>query len=301
MEHFWGTVSASVLVGILLSMLGFYMALVYVEQKAFAALRRDFAHWLRRDFVLAQRMPWPVTPSFEESDFDASVALWLLKALGESYAMRYDPHYQPSVPDFEDKPQRFEAGGELVGFGTVSGNGTRGLLVFHGTSDLIDVFEDAEALQVPFGQSPTARVYQGMYGTFRELLPSFVSWQQKHPGIQQLVMTGHSSGGVLAILLGASLAEVDSDTPLLLYTFGAPKVGNRAFQRRINQQWPSLRHYRVLNSADVIPTLPLGTDANPYWPSGVPILTYHETGNTALNHGLGTYARAVADAASHSS
>lgn len=67
-------------------------------------------------------------------------------------------------------------------------------------------------------------------------------------GETPLYLTGHSQGGALAIL-EAAMPDGEDDT--VIYTFGAPRVGNNCFADL--ERYP---HHRVVNSIDIVPMLP---------------------------------------------
>ncbi len=65
-----------------------------------------------------------------------------------------------------------------------------------------------------------------------------------------LLVTGHSLGGALATLTAAHLPHS------LLYSFGAPRVGNRAFAYALDRH--AERLHRYVNYRDPVPLLPPG-------------------------------------------
>ena len=65
-----------------------------------------------------------------------------------------------------------------------------------------------------------------------------------------LYITGHSLGGALALIATKLVAP---DVNGACYTFGAPRVGNYEYFRKIKTPV-----YRVVNSADVVPRVPPG-------------------------------------------
>eukprot|EP01063_Lacrimia_lanifica_P002452 TRINITY_DN11296_c0_g1_i1.p1 TRINITY_DN11296_c0_g1~~TRINITY_DN11296_c0_g1_i1.p1 ORF type:complete len:1265 (+),score=362.19 TRINITY_DN11296_c0_g1_i1:83-3877(+) len=67
-----------------------------------------------------------------------------------------------------------------------------------------------------------------------------------HP---KVYITGHSLGGAMASLC-AYTATVKLRLLPVVYTFGSPKLGNRAFQQRYNFTVPNT--FRVVNEADVV-------------------------------------------------
>jgi hypothetical protein len=72
-------------------------------------------------------------------------------------------------------------------------------------------------------------------------------------GDKPLFLTGHSMGGALAVLTACRLAKVGR-RPVATYTFGSPRVGDRAFCTGYK-----LPTYRVVNRLDLVPELPLAS------------------------------------------
>jgi triacylglycerol lipase len=72
---------------------------------------------------------------------------------------------------------------------------------------------------------------------------------------QSLWLTGHSLGAALAILATARWREIDKPVNGL-YNFGAPRVGDRVFERTFNQDFGN-RTFRYVNNADLVTRVPL--------------------------------------------
>jgi len=68
-----------------------------------------------------------------------------------------------------------------------------------------------------------------------------------------LFLTGHSMGGALAVLTGCRLAKMGRP-PVAIYTFGAPRVGDRKFCAGYR-----LPTYRIVNGLDLVPEMPLAS------------------------------------------
>ncbi|MDF1823086.1 MAG: lipase family protein [Verrucomicrobiales bacterium] len=90
-----------------------------------------------------------------------------------------------------------------------------------------------------------AYVHSGFYVFFKRVWPKLLPTLEELP--RPWIFTGHSLGGALA-----TIASVVSH-PDLVCTFGAPKVGNRAFYglRQADSVW------RIVNDQDLVPRLPL--------------------------------------------
>jgi hypothetical protein len=64
-----------------------------------------------------------------------------------------------------------------------------------------------------------------------------------------VLFTGHSLGGALAVLAAYSFSS-ETQSPLAVYTFGMPKVGNGPFAKEYDRRVPET--YRVLNENDKV-------------------------------------------------
>lgn len=72
---------------------------------------------------------------------------------------------------------------------------------------------------------------------------------------QSLWVTGHSLGAALATLAAAGWRAQDKPVHGL-YQFGAPRVGDRVFERTFNQDFGA-RNFRFVNNADLVTRVPL--------------------------------------------
>jgi len=132
-------------------------------------------------------------------------------------------------------------------------------IVFRGTIDLSDVFHDLESLQVPFNKNSNTILVQSGYF---KIYQSFRSVIQSLSTNQQIIIIGHSLGGALAMLSLMDLITKYPDT--LVYTFGAPRVGNPKFSQYLENHDAIV--YRVENTSDIVPYFPLPITLRPLAP-----------------------------------
>ncbi len=122
-------------------------------------------------------------------------------------------------------------------------------------------------------------VHRGFYAAFRSIQPALLQvisdllQCEKHWTREwSILVTGHSLGGALATLLSFELARIQKDlvvtgedsskdsknalkcASITCYTFGAPRVGNKAFSTLSNKLLSN--HYRLINDKDVVPRVP---------------------------------------------
>ncbi|KAJ4956896.1 hypothetical protein NE237_013679 [Protea cynaroides] len=70
-----------------------------------------------------------------------------------------------------------------------------------------------------------------------------------------ITVTGHSLGAALALLAADELSTAEPDMPpIAVFSFGGPRVGNRAFADRISKN--GVKVLRIVNSQDVITRVP---------------------------------------------
>ncbi len=131
----------------------------------------------------------------------------------------------------------------------------------------------------------------------------------------QVYVTGHSLGGALATLATLHIKIATDFKSPILYAFANPRVGNRDFASHFN----NIECYRIANSEDIVPTVPLASvdlvdDLNTtekcslkevenfvpfrladldYQHIGEPIYFTFNNGNVADNHVIPTYRKAL--------
>jgi hypothetical protein len=71
----------------------------------------------------------------------------------------------------------------------------------------------------------------------------------------QVSVTGHSLGAAEAVLGMLDLKRAGFDV-IPSYTFGAPRVGDKAFNSVFRQHFPDLHYFRVTHYMDPVPQLP---------------------------------------------
>lgn len=81
-----------------------------------------------------------------------------------------------------------------------------------------------------------------------------VSWLQAFPEDVPVVLTGHSLGGALAVIGAAELAMIGRNVAGVV-TFGAPLVGNEAFQREYQNMGLAARTARFEAQGDSVPRI----------------------------------------------
>jgi hypothetical protein len=128
------------------------------------------------------------------------------------------------------------------------------LITVRGTASLKDVLRDANARQVPYlaKEGGKGKAHRGFYDSF-EVTRKFVEpyMDAFYTGNQTIIVSGHSLGGAIALLLAEWLRQNYSDD-IQLYTIGAPRAGNQSFVKSA----AGLTHHRIVNHNDPVPGVP---------------------------------------------
>ena len=124
------------------------------------------------------------------------------------------------------------------------------LIVFRGTEpdQMKDILADLKAWRKPAREK--GLVHFGFAQALDKVYDSIVQWisEQKLGDEYQITCTGHSLGAALATICASRLDAHE------LYTFGSPRVGNRAFVKEMKND--GIQHYRFVNNNDIVTSVP---------------------------------------------
>ena len=189
----------------------------------------------------------------------------------------------------------------FVGFVIASDKGN--IIAFRGTQTQIEWWRNLQATQKdyldPITKEQYGKVHQGYWKIVREQIGSALieAVRQLDPAIPCYI-TGHSLGGAVATL---SAMEIALQVPeireqIQLYTYAAPRIGDREFAQAHSQLIPN--SYRITNLSDSVPLVPpiqiknKFTTAN-YAHVGQKWSFTAQFGDVLLNHVVDTYSMAI--------
>jgi len=237
------------------------------------------------------------------NEFDIRRAIFLAAVCSQTYAQFNDPDGSFVIPDGYKLVSAFRAKSftrQWERFGFIIESAQDVVIAFRGTSSTANWISDAIASQVKykwvkgFGQS-----HRGISDIYNSARDSILSALGSVDAAKALYITGHSLGGALAVLCAPDAAKHSVFRNPLIYTFGAPRVGNPTFAKAFSDQLP--RSCRVYNIFDAVPLLPPQVYKPPRRET-----TYHymhvkeaealqfNNGSVPANHVIGSYYRALA-------
>jgi triacylglycerol lipase len=139
----------------------------------------------------------------------------------------------------------------------------RNWLVFRGTKSKWDWLSDAESDLQPFdGGGKAHHGFLKLFNAMRTSIEEAV--RAARSPVEEWVLCGHSLGSTLATLACFQLREIlPMDCRIHLITFGSPRVGDIDFSHAFEKL--QVKHTRVINSSDVVPTMPPSVFLNSHY------------------------------------
>ncbi|WP_054026640.1 lipase family protein [Bacillus sp. FJAT-28004] len=191
-------------------------------------------------------------------DLDLRTALFLAAVCGQTY-MQYNnkdglflvPRTYSLVSEF--KAKAYDDSDERFGF--VLTSELASVLAFRGSGSAVDWVSDLIAQQTAY--RPVKNVgltHKGFTDIYMSARTQIIEIVNQLPPDKPLFITGHSLGGALATLAAIDLANNTVFTAPIVYTYGAPRVGDPKFVSVYNATVGT--HWRFQNEFDIVPHLP---------------------------------------------
>lgn len=124
---------------------------------------------------------------------------------------------------------------------------SNGLLLFRGTLSWRELISESRIGKRVWEDGGT--VHKGFGDMYSDMRSDLLKNALETRGIT--TVAGHSLGGVFAVLCARDMMRMGVK-PLVVYTFGAPRMGDKQFVESVR----SLQIYRVANSEDIVTRLP---------------------------------------------
>lgn len=125
------------------------------------------------------------------------------------------------------------------------------VVVCRGTepSEFKDIAADLDARLVD-SKMGGGRIHAGFRESSRDVLPYVIDFMIANRKNHNIWCTGHSLGAAMATIISHHLSAY---SPVTLFTYGSPRVGDREY---INLIKHSVQHYRFINNADIVTRVP---------------------------------------------
>ncbi|WP_339207197.1 lipase family protein [Paenibacillus sp. FSL K6-3182] len=191
-------------------------------------------------------------------DLDFRTALFLAAVCGQTY-MQYNnkdglflvPRTYSLVSEFTARA--YDDSDERFGFVLTSERAS--VLAFRGSNSAVDWVSDFIAQQTTYRPVKNAGLtHKGFTDIYMSARTQIIEIINQLPQGRPLFITGHSLGGALATLAALDLANNTAFTDPIIYTYGAPRVGDPKFASSYNASIGT--HWRFQNEFDIVPHLP---------------------------------------------
>jgi len=189
---------------------------------------------------------------------DYQTALFLAALCGQTYSQFSNKDGLFLMPETyrfvgEIMANAYDSTTERFGFLITSDNAS--VLAYRGTGSAEDWVSDFIAQQTIYrpvrGAGLTHKGFTDIYMSARSELFKLLN---EIPSDRPLFITGHSLGGALATLTALDLARNSDFAWPIVYTFGAPRVGDPKFVKAYNASVET--HWRFQNEHDIVPHFP---------------------------------------------
>lgn len=195
---------------------------------------------VHRYFPVYEEVPY--SKRFEILPFDPKVY--------EQNKPGVDQEHPGNLHNFDDANECWVSGKSTQAF--ITHHDEIILIAIRGTLELSDWWRDADAAQVPFIEGK-GKVHHGFYDAYKALKSFIQRYLVRFHVDQKIIISGHSLGGAIALLLAEALRSDETmKYNVLLYTYGSPRVGDATFVAAAKP----LAHHRMVNNNDMIPGVP---------------------------------------------
>lgn len=146
---------------------------------------------------------------------------------------------------------------ELDAEGFAASDKEKIIVSFRGTTSIQDWLTDARIEPFTYLEvipDSKAEVHDGFKQAVEVLRTDILKYCDKHGARgKEIYVCGHSLGGAMATLMAMALYK-EYAKPIMLYTYGSPRVGNRhCVLHMLNK---NVVHYRFVNQNDLVPRVP---------------------------------------------
>lgn len=185
-----------------------------------------------------------------------------------------------------------------VYWGFVLSSPEASIIVFRGTQQPVEWLQNFQARQITHSaQIPfdfPGKLHQGFVKIYSNLAdPVRAAARRLDPSVPCYI-AGHSLGAAVAAIAALDIAQTvpQLQDQVRLYTYAAPRIGDRTFADGHSQWVPN--SYRIANQSDAFTLLPpTSLNQTVYVHMGEPWVFSSQRGDVGTNHFISTYWRAI--------
>ena len=175
-------------------------------------------------------------------------------------------------------------------------------IIFRGTITDQEWLQDLRMHLVPFLLPDFGKIHDGFlqsYNLFREQIRETL--EKTDPG-SKLFIAGHSLGAALATIALPDIGARLKPRRIALYTFGSPRIGDKAFVTAFNSRYAEVS-FRIINTSDMVglvpPPAPIAGSFGGYFSDVDTAVSFTiQAEDVAKNHDMKTYLTALREAQS---
>ncbi len=217
------------------------------------------------------------SPMYFPATFDLKEAIFLNQLVVTAYDMysQWERQGQPEKEKFnwipngpklqysepiwgEDRILRIFKKAEPFAF-IASSEDKKTYLVFRGTESPADWSENTKLEQTSYSLAPGyGKVHHGFFSIYETMSSTIRALLGAIPDIERLYITGHSLGSSLSTLSVPDIitnTKYSANLPVTHYNLASPRTGDPDFADAYNAN--GVVTYRVVNTCDLVPTVPL--------------------------------------------
>ena len=128
-------------------------------------------------------------------------------------------------------------------------------ICFKGTTNIANVYSNMQILLKSYDNIKVHNGFLNQYLIIKNNLFNNIDNIIKNNNIDEISLSGHSSGGAIANIASIDFCKKYNDIRIKCFTFGSPKVGNENFVDEYNKYVKD--SYRIVNKNDIIEHFPL--------------------------------------------
>lgn len=187
----------------------------------------------------------------------------LIARIEKMFHQVHDKVHSLHLPESIFLVSRLNYQGRLLGIIVQHAHSAEVWIVFRGTNNTREMIDDLQYGQTSYGSPtengvPGIRCHSGFTRVFDNIWPCLnASISNLDIAPSKVIISGHSLGAAVATLVALRFSNhlTFANYPVHLYTFGAPRVCDTLPDE-------NMHHWRIINTADPIPSLPLAVMPN---------------------------------------